>query len=1142
MGYSDTVTIRRTVGVKKDEYSIDRKSATRNDVKSLLESGGFSQSNPYYIVPQGRVTALTNAKDSERLELLKEVAGTKVYDDRRAESIKVLNESEIKHKTIEESLQFIRERLEELEKEKEELKEYQIIDRQKRSLDYTLLDRELQEINETLESLKEERENGIALNNQRLEQFNSLEEHVNEIESTLSKLKNDTRLLGVERARLKQELKLKIKDKARREVECDQLERSAASSREAIAQKRQEISNLTQLITDKKAEFDSIQPQLLELKAREQELRQEVQNLESAKNILLSKQGRNYRFNSQQERDQWLQNELAGLSSNIAELESVNSSSKKSLADLEQQLAAVRSSIDEIKAQGNSKAQLLKQQQELLDEAESEYLALDNERKSLWSEEQRANSVLENLQDDIKQSQRAAFSTLSRAQSSGLKAVKRISNKLGLNGVYGTIAELIDVAPEFKLATEITAGNSLLHVVVDDEETASKIMAELLREKSGRVTFMPLNRLSPRTPNYPTSDDVTPLINHLQYDQIFDPAVRQIFGNTIVVRNLEMGSQIAHNNDLNAITLEGDRVNTKGVMTGGFYDIRKSRLTAFQKLKEMNDLFSVKEEEYRTIQKRIRELDERINQSRSNKYKIESEIQTLRNSLSPLNNLRQSKTIEESQIKEMIQEVQQSIQDSEINIQNYTNQKNSYLAELQSPFDQVLSDEEIQQLREINQQLPRKVKQLNDLSMERLNIEQRSTQLDVEIHQDLEFRVEQLTSSLENNALDEDDEMPQDLGGRDPGHALTLARQQLQNLVENIASIEEKLESLEADIERSNAEIAETEKQLSIATETRFKIGRSIESLHKQMEKSIAKNTLLTERHDEVQRKIRELGVLPPNAFTEFEGTPSEQIVNKLRKISDKLKKFSHVNKKAVEQYNNFTKQEEKLEDRKRELETSHESIEQLIHTLDMRKDEAIDRTFKQVSKAFTEIFEKLVPGGKGELIMRRKHDAVNGNNRGNDYESGSDDEEEAQEQQTRRRGNRNPRNTIVSVDSYVGVGISVSFNSKEDDQQRIEQLSGGQKSLCALTLIFAIQQSDPAPFYLFDEIDANLDTQYRTSVAAMIHELARSAQFICTTFRPEMLQVADKFYGVSFENRMSTISTIDKEHALTFIEGYQAR
>jgi structural maintenance of chromosome 3 (chondroitin sulfate proteoglycan 6) len=234
------------------------------------------------------------------------------------------------------------------------------------------------------------------------------------------------------------------------------------------------------------------------------------------------------------------------------------------------------------------------------------------------------------------------------------------------------------------------------------------------------------------------------------------------------------------------------------------------------------------------------------------------------------------------------------------------------------------------------------------------------------------------------------------------------------------------------------------------------------------------------------------------------------------------LKKYSHVNKKAFEQYNSFTKQRETLTTRREELDASQKSIDDLISVLDQRKDEAIERTFKQVSREFANVFEKLVPAGRGRLVIQRKTDRT----------ARADDDLDSEDEQARQ-----------SVENYVGVGISVSFNSKHDDQQRIQQLSGGQKSLCALALVFAIQACDPAPFYLFDEIDANLDAQYRTAVAQMLKSISDSTngQFICTTFRPEMLHVAEKCYGVSFSQKASTIDVVSREEALKFVEGQKA-
>jgi structural maintenance of chromosome 3 (chondroitin sulfate proteoglycan 6) len=147
------------------------------------------------------------------------------------------------------------------------------------------------------------------------------------------------------------------------------------------------------------------------------------------------------------------------------------------------------------------------------------------------------------------------------------------------------------------------------------------------------------------------------------------------------------------------------------------------------------------------------------------------------------------------------------------------------------------------------------------------------------------------------------------------------------------------------------------------------------------------------------------------------------QIQSRLKKVSEALKKYKHVNKKAFEQYNSFTTQRDSLTKRRKELDDSQSSIQELVEVLDQRKDEAIERTFKQVSKEFASIFERLVPAGRGRLVIQRKTDQR--------APQDDDSDEEARE----------------TVENYTGVGISVSFNSKHDEQQRIQQLSGGQKS-----------------------------------------------------------------------------------------------
>lgn len=150
----DEIVLRRTISLAKDEYTIDRRSATKAEVANLLESAGFSRSNPYYIVPQGRITHLTNASDAERLALLKDVAGTQVYEQRRAESMELLRATDTRYNGSSDLLAQIDARITELSREQSELQKFHERDRERRALEYTIYQRELAELAEALEAVR----------------------------------------------------------------------------------------------------------------------------------------------------------------------------------------------------------------------------------------------------------------------------------------------------------------------------------------------------------------------------------------------------------------------------------------------------------------------------------------------------------------------------------------------------------------------------------------------------------------------------------------------------------------------------------------------------------------------------------------------------------------------------------------------------------------------------------------------------------------------------------------------------------------------------------------------------------------------------------------------------------------------------
>ena len=290
--------------------------------------------------------------------------------------------------------------------------------------------------------------------------------------------------------------------------------------------------------------------------------------------------------------------------------------------------------------------------------------------------------------------------------------------------------------------------------------------------------------------------------------------------------------------------------------------------------------------------------------------------------------------------------------------------------------------------------------------------------------------------------------------------------------------------------------------------------------------------TISIQKRETYIRKIQELGSLPPPAeLDKMKGKSISELYKSLESINKKLKKFAHVNKKAFDQYVNFSEQRDALLKRKEELDQGAEKVKELVESLDRKKDEAINRTFRGVRTHFRDVFKELVPNGEGELIMKTAMDGDGDTDSEGDFSDNDDSSS------PKKKKSVDPDNPDVSL--YRGIGIKVRF-SQIGENYMMSQLSGGQKALVALALIFAIQRCDPAPFYLFDELDQALDSTYRAAVADLIQRQANNkdtpTQFIVSTFRPELVAVANRCYGISHQNKVSSIHPLSKKDALHFV------
>ncbi|KAF2715457.1 RecF/RecN/SMC protein [Pleomassaria siparia CBS 279.74] len=1110
--------LRRTIGQKKDEYSMDRKNATRSEVQQVLDSAGFSRSNPYYIVPQGRVTALTNMKDLERLNVLKEISGSNVYETRRKDSLKLLADTDNKRSKIDEVVASIEERLGELQEEKEELEAYNKNDRERRCLLYTIARRDEITYENKIAEIDERRQNGMAgTDNSRL-LFVQNEKDIARIDTEINQLKGEIELLKEERAQLETEKRNSARTKAGIELELRGLTDGQSAAQRAMRRHETTLKEVQQKIKVREDELAKLLPQYSAKKEEELNLKSQLAETESQRKRLEDKQGRTAFYSNKRQRDDALRQEIDQVMTDLATRKAVLMDTNEDIVKLRTEINTLGKDIEELQStidnQSDSTMNLATQVQTARDAKD----ALTDQQKLLWREENKITSQLSNAQQQLHAAERTLSHMLDHNTSRGLETLNRLKKQHDLDGVYGTVAELLQVPETYKTATEVSAGGSLFHVVCDNDTTATKVVELLNKERGGRLTCIPLNRVKVKHAQLPNSSDAYPLLKKLTYDPTYDAAFKHIFGKTIICPDLTICASFARSHGVTALTDDGDRADNKGRLQGGWIDPNKSKLTAQHNVTRLRDDVERLRDRKAQITNDLQNLAQQITAAASGLRKIDHQKSQVENSYGPMRQELRAKQADLQGKKSTLEQKEQTAADIESAINDIGNRQSYLEAELGSDFRKSISRDEEQELATLASTVQDLRRQLAKLTAERSELESRKSGIEVELHENLQPNLDQLLSH-ENSTS----------GSLNQSSQLKESERALKNINRTLTNYDQKIQEADSQIEEFNVRLTQLENQRTEKESNNRDIAREIEKHQKRMDKSMQDRAQAMEGLNKVQREIRELGTLPEEAHQKYARWDSEKASRQLRKVNESLKKYSHINKKAFEQYESFTKQRRMLTERRIELDSSRKSIEDLIDILDQRKDEAVERTFKQVSKAFAEIFVQLVPAGIGRLVIQRRSDKEAGRRGADD-----DSDEEARKKS--------------SVENYTGVGISVSFNSKHDEQQRIQQLSGGQKSLCALALVFAIQHCDPAPFYLFDEIDANLDAQYRTAVAEMLRKLSGKGgesgqgggQFICTTFRPEMVLVAEKCYGVSYSNKTSSIDVVNREEALDFVEGMQ--
>ncbi|TVU26566.1 hypothetical protein EJB05_29119 [Eragrostis curvula] len=995
------------------------------------------------------IAFLTLMKDSERLELLKEIGGTHVYEDKRQKSLKILRETANSKKQIDLVSNYLEERLRELDEGKEELMKYQQLDKQRRSIEYNILDHELNEASNELASVRfyhKISERISKADNEMLESHEKIKSSDKEIKR-LTKRINDinTQKEDAEKSRTEA-----LKIIYQTELDLGGINDIISSEKKAKDEAVWNLQNLTKDIEEFKTELAKVSESYQSKLKEEEKISKSIRDHHKQLSRLYQKQGRAIQFPNKAARDMWLQNEIEGL-------ETLLSSDRKQECLLQEEIRTLTDGMNNLMVYidsqkdefGKLEATLTKHHKDYNDLCKQRDM-LQERRKSLWKEESDVKTEIDGLMEDVVKAQKSLDRAMPGDIRRGLNSVRSIVMDYCITGVCGPVLELVDCNEILFTVVEVTAANSLFHVVVDNDDTAMKIIKKLTQEEGGRVTFIPLNRVKVPDISYPKSSDVVPLLKKLKYDANHRLA-------------LEQDSHMSRSSD---------QVTKNGGMTGGFYDHRRSKLKFVKIIKDNQVEIKKKKAHLDSIGNNLKDIlltkDKKIMELLTNLQHINAEHDHAKSELEQctvdITNAMKQKGSHEKALEKRKKSLG-SIHDEIEKIESSIAMKKD---EMGTELIHELTIEE----RDLLSQLNPKITKLNENFL-----------LCKESRIKFETRKDELENNLSINFIRRQKELEAIISSADSS-TLTM---ESESKKQELKSYNRKFDELTSLLKGTNP---------ACEARSAWEVQDGTEDLKQLMN----------------SRRVY------INKQEEYKGKNKKQLQKMLYDCNEQLKQFSHVKQKALDLYVNFSEQRDELKRRRVELDAGDLKIKELVSLLDQRKDESIERTFKGVARNFREVLSKLVQGGHGYLVMTKKKDdhAGDGENNG----------DETREQDLEGRAEK----------KYVGVKVSFSGN---EETQSMKKLSGGQKAVVALALIFAIEKCDSAPFYLFDEIDAALDPQYRTAIASMIRCLADKdgIQFITTTFRPEIVKLADKMYRVTQQNRVSSINVASKEEALKFIE-----
>ena len=1084
--YEEVTVARRVYRSGESEYLINGSPCRLKDVTELFYDTGIGKEG-YSIIGQGQIERILSGKPEERRELFDEAAGIVKYKKRKATAQKKLENERENLVRVNDILSELERQVGPLErqaemariylKKKEELKTYDVnmflmeVERIAGQLGevgekYQIADAQLKEANQTYENIKVEYEKLEGDIGAMDEEINSLRDRLNNTTVLKGKLEGQVNVL-------KEQIhtaELTEEHLAERLASIDREKQERLESKQTYENQRSEEEERLREIRERREQAQETLTQVQE------EIRRCTENIEKGKSEIIELLNNKASVKARQQRYDTMAEQI-----NIrkAHLTKRLLDRKTEEADLEAELSNCQKELDEV----NETITALRQ------------IALEYDEKAReWKRKSQETS--QNLEQDLtryhkEQSRLESLKNIAERYDGYGNSIRKVMEQKATNkGLLGVVSDLIQVEKKYEIAIETALGGSIQNIVTEDEETAKRMIAYLKQNRYGRATFLPLTSVDGRG-GFKTMDalkekGVIGLANTLvKTDAKYEGVTAYLLGRVIVAETIDDAIALArkYHYSLRIVTLEGESLSPGGSLSGGAFRNSSNLLARKREIEEL-------EQSVAALEQKIREEKSRLEDVKTAQALLEEDAETNKAKLQEQYILQNTAKIKVERAKEQCGESESVF----AGLKAENSELEKQLQEILENKQQIL--EEIEQAKQRETEIEQENETLSASLEKNTSIEEQAKQTvsqiqmeEAQIVQRVEFVQTNLKRLEGEIARFEDDRTSLMEEAKEARADAEKKKQDIEEIQKTIFASDDSHGDLEQELKEKQETREEMSQRYKGFFQKREDVSKQISDLDKEVFRLNSQKEKLEEAREYQNNYMWEEYELTLHAAMELRDEQYQDLAG-LKKliagIKDDIRKLGDVNVNAIEDYKEISERYEFLKTQHDDLIEAEKTLMGIIEDLDTGMRKQFMEKFAEIQKEFDQVFKELFGGGKGSL-------------------------------------------ELVEGEDILECGIRIIAQPPGKKLQNMMQMSGGEKSLTAIALLFAIQNLKPSPFCLLDEIEAALDDSNVNRFAKYLHKLTKNTQFIVITHRRGTMAAADRLYGITMQEKgISTLVSVN--------------